>query len=147
MARLKLDPETLSLSSVLERITHSPLKDCFIDENDLIHVVVPPGEMGRALGKGGSNARRITQETGKRVKFTEFSDDVSTFIRNFIYPLQVESIEIASGSPSNSSEPGEVIIRDSSKKTKSLLIGREGKNLNTLTRAVKRFFNVDIKIV
>ncbi len=45
-------------------------------------------------------------------------------------------------------EAGDVIIRDDNKKTKSLLIGREGRNLKLLNRAVRRFFSVnEVKVI
>jgi len=136
MTRLKLDPDSIGLSSLMERITRARVKDCFKDE-ETVYFIVSQGEMGKALGKGGSNIKRVQQELGKKIKVIEFRDDVKDFIRNVIYPLKVEEIF---------EEDGVIIIRDSSKKTKSLLIGRQSRNLNMLTRAVKRFFNVNIRV-
>ena len=62
---------------------------------------------------------------------------MSAFIKNIIYPLKVEQII---------QEEGVVLIKDSQKKVRSLLIGREGKNLEMINRAVQRFFNVVVKV-
>ena len=109
MVRLKLDPETLGLFSLMEKITGARVKDCFKDE-DTIYFVVNPGELGKAVGKGGANIRRVQQELGKRIKVIEFRDELAEFIKNVIYPLTVEEIK---------EQEGQVLIKDSNKKTKS----------------------------
>ncbi len=138
MVRLKkLDQETLGLSSVMERITHARVLDCF-KENDAIYFVVAAGEMGKALGKGAINIKILEREIGKRVRVIEHREKVEDFVRSVIYPLKVEDVVLQ----------GEVVeIRDNDKKTKSLLIGRDSKNLNFINLAVKRFFSVEVKVV
>ncbi len=138
MARVKLDSQLLGLSTIMERLSKARVKDCFSFE-DTIYFVVATGEMGKAVGKKGSTIKRIQQELGKKIRVIEFRDNLNSFIRNVIYPVKVEEII---------EEDGMVLIRDSNKKVRSLLIGREGKNLLLLNRAVKRFFNVsEVKVV
>lgn len=137
MSRLKLDQGDLALSSLMERVTHARVKDCFQDA-DTIYFVVAAGEMGKAVGKGGVNIKKAQEELGKRIKVIEFKENVSDFVRSIIYPLVVETI---------TEENGVVLIKDNNKKTKSLLIGRESRNLQLLNRAVKRFYNVEVKVV
>ena len=138
--RLKLDSDALGLSSIVDRISRVQVKDCFKDEDgETIYFVVGAGEIGKAIGKNGENIRKIQQELGKRVRLVEFAEEIASFIKNFIYPAQVREI-VQMGSL--------VEVRDDNRKTKSLLIGRDGRNLRLLNRAVKRFFNVDeVKVV
>jgi len=137
VGRLKLDQEALGLISSFEKVAQVPIKDCF-READTIYFVVSRGEIGKALGKGGINVKRFQESIQKRIRLIEFDDDLCTFVRNIIYPLSVQEIK---------QEGGVVYIKDQSKKTKSLLIGREGKNLQITTRAIKRFFDVEVKII
>ena len=137
MGRLKLDTDTLGLGTIMERITRTRVKDCFKEE-DTVYFVVGAGELGKAVGKGSSNIKRVQEELGKKIKVIEFRSNVADFVKNVIYPLKVEQIV---------EEEGVVKIKESSKKTKSLLIGRGGKNLKLINRAVKRFFNVSEVIV
>ncbi len=137
--RLKLDQDTLGLSAILERLARVRVKDCFKDElNETIFFVVETGELGKAIGKGGANIHQLQQELGKRIRMVEYHQDLPAFVRSFIYPLTVKEI----------SQEGDILwLRDESRKTKSLLIGRGGKNLKTLNRAVKRFFSVgEVKV-
>ncbi len=136
MNRLKLDQEVLGLCSIVERVTHARVIDGF-KENDMYYFVVAVGEIGKAIGERGINVQRFQQEFGKRVRMIEYNDNVAQFVKNVIYPLKVERIEV---------KEKEVILSDSNKKTKSLLIGRESKNLDMINRAVKRFFAVDVKV-
>ena len=136
MGRVKLDSEVLGLSSICEKITKARVKDCFRDE-EVLFVVVAKGQMGKAIGKGGSNIKKLQREIGKKIKIVEYDDKVEKFVKNVIYPVVAEQILL---------EEGVVIIRDSSRKTKSLLIGRNGSNLQRVKRAVQRFFAVDVKV-
>ncbi len=136
MTRFKIDQETFGLSSLLEKMTRARVMDCFKDQ-DSVFFVVEQGQIGRVLGKGGEHVRKLREKLGMKVRVIEHNPEVTQFIRNAIAPLKVEQVE---------HQDGVVTITDSNKKTKSLLIGRNGKNLQTLNRAVKRFFNVEIKI-
>ena len=137
MGRLKLNRDDLGLSSLFEKITRARVKDCFKDE-DTIYFVISTGFMGKALGKKGINIKKVQQELGKNIKLIEYRERVEDFVKNVIYPLKVEEITL---------EENTILLKDSSKKTKSLLIGRGSKNLNLINRAIKRFFNVDVKVV
>ena len=134
--RFKLDQDTLALSSFLERLARVRVKDCFKDR-DTIYFVVNKGSMGKALGKGAENVKKLQRDLNAKIRLIEFDDDAIKFIQNVILPLKVEEIE---------EHDNFFIVRDSNKKTKSLLIGRDGRNLITLNRAVKRFFNKEVKV-
>ncbi|MBI4980499.1 NusA-like transcription termination signal-binding factor [Candidatus Woesearchaeota archaeon] len=138
--RLKLDQNALALSSRLERIAGVQVKDSFMDEEEeTIYFIVAPGELGKAIGKGGMNIKRLSEELGKRIRITEYRDNVLEFVRGFIYPAAVAEVV---------QEGSDILIRDESRKTKSLLIGRGGKNIKLLNRAVKRFFSInEVKVL
>ncbi len=121
----------------MERYTHTHVKDCFKDE-DTIYFVVAPGELGKAIGKGGEKIKRVQQEFGKKVKVVEYRDTAAGFVRNLIYPLTVQEILEVGDS---------VLIKDGSKSKKSMIIGRGGRSLHLINRAVQRFFNKEVKVV
>ena len=129
----------MGLSSLMERITKAKVKDCFTDEEEeAIFFVVAPGELGKAIGKGGANIKRLQHEMQRRIRVIEYSDNVLEFVKNIIYPLRVQSIV---------EENGAVVIKETNKKAKSLLIGRQGRTLKLINRAVKRFFNYEVKVI
>ena len=128
----------MELSSLMERITKAKVKDCFTDEEGTIFFVVAPGDIGKAIGKGASNIKRLQQELQRKIRVIEYSDDLAEFIKNIIYPLRVQSI---------TEEQDVIVIKEANKKAKSLLIGRQGRNLKLINRAVKRFFNREVKVI
>ncbi|MBW2975780.1 NusA-like transcription termination signal-binding factor [Candidatus Woesearchaeota archaeon] len=137
MNKIKYDINLMKYMQIFESLTKARLKDC-IDNEQLIFVV-EENEIGKAIGKGGSNVRRLESLLNKKVKIVEFSADVRQFIRNFIMPLQVNDIN----------EEDKVIrIFGPDTKTKGLLIGREKKNLNNLKEITRRYFDFeDIRVV
>ena len=124
-------------SKVMERISNSRIKDSFQDEDQIIFIAYP-GTLGKVLGKGAENVKKAQLKLKKRVKVVEFSPSTESFVKNLIYPLKVREI---------TEESEEVIIKDPDKKTKSLLIGRNAKNLKLLNSVVKRYCNKEIKVV
>ena len=138
MTRLIINQETMGLSSLMERSTKARVKDCFTDEEGTIFFVVAPGEIGKAIGKGASNIKRLQQELQRKIRVIEYHENVVEFIKNIIYPLRVQSI---------TEEQDALVIKETNKKAKSLLIGRQGRNLKLINRAVKRFFNREVKVI
>ncbi len=128
----------MELLSLMERITKAKVKDCFTDEEENIFFVVAPGELGKAIGKGGANIKRLQNELQRKIRVIEYHDNVIEFVKNIIYPLRVQSIV---------EENGAIVIKETNKKAKSLLIGRQGRTLKLINRAVKRFFNYEIKVI
>ncbi len=128
----------MGLSSLMERVSKAKVKDCFTDEEGTIYFVVAPGDLGKAIGKGASNIKRLQQELQRKIRVIEYSENVAEFIKNIIYPLRIQSI---------TEEQETVVIKETNKKAKSLLMGRQGRNLKLINRAVKRFFPHQIKVV
>ncbi len=137
MSRVKLDPQVFAFSSIFERIARVPVKGCFSSE-DTLFFVVPFGMFQKALGKGAENVKKAQKRFEKRIKIVEFNKDPARFVKNCIYPLSVEEISVIDG---------EIIIKDSNRKTKSLLIGRDARNLRLLNEMSRRYFEKEIKII
>jgi len=137
MSRVVYDQEILGLMNLLSKLTRARIKDCF-KEGDALYCVVEIGDIGKAIGKGGVNIKRIGQVIKKKVKMVEYRNTAAGFVRSLIYPTRVEEIK---------EEDGVVLVKGGDRKTNSLLIGRDGKNLKFLNRAVKRFFDVEVKVV
>lgn len=137
MSKVIYDQELMGMMSLLSRLTRARIKDCFKEENNL-YCIVEKGDIGKAIGKGGVNIKRIEQIFKRKVRMIEFGNTAVEFIRHLIYPVRADEIREADGV---------VEIVGGDKKTKGLLIGRDAKNLAFLNKAVKRFFDVEVKVV
>jgi transcription termination/antitermination protein NusA len=136
LVRLKLDTDTLHLSSLIEKLIKVNVKDCF-KTHDTVFIIVGMGWIGKAIGKGAVNVKKVQEKVGKKVRFIEYNDNVTTFVKNIVYPLRIEQVF---------SDDGVLVLKDSSRKIKGQLIGPGGKNLETITRAVNRFFDVQVRV-
>ena len=75
----------------------------------------------------------------KRIKLVEFSNDVSEFVKNLVYPIEVVDVK---------HEDGNIILQVKDTNAKAMLIGRERRNINNLANTVKRYFDVrEIKVM
>lgn len=136
MSKIKYDINIMKYMQLFESLTRAKLKDCISDEQLIF--IVEENEIGKAIGKGGSNVRRLEGLLKKKIKIVEFSADVTQFIRNLAMPLQIKDII---------QEENIITITGPDTKTKGLLIGRERKNLDTMKGIVSRYFDVeDIKV-
>ncbi|RLE43009.1 NusA-like transcription termination signal-binding factor [Candidatus Woesearchaeota archaeon] len=124
--------------SLFERMTKAKLKDCFVDSNGVLVFVVQNGDIGKALGKHGKMAMKITQKLNRKIKIVEYSQDLIKFIKNLILPYTVNAIE---------QEDDVVILKSDDTRVKGLLIGKNGKNLRNYESIVQRYFPIkEIKV-
>ena len=124
--KIKYDINLMKFISLFETLTRSKVKDC-IDGNPLIFVV-QQGEIAKAIGKKGSNIRKIEGVLRKKIRIIEYNDDLEVFVKNVIAPIKVENI---------TNEDGLVTITDPSTKTKGMIIGRNSSNLQNYKEIVK----------
>lgn len=140
--KIKYDISLMQFISLFEKITHAKVKDCYQDDVlGKLTFVVQPGQIRKAVGKQGSNIKRIEQKLKKRIRVIEFDPDLHGFIQNMILPLRVKDIE--------EQEDGIILLHSDDTKTKGLLIGRSAANLCNLEQNCRRYFpNIkEIKVV
>ena|SRR3989344_4126144 len=134
MVRIKYNAELLKLMSMFENRTGVKIKDCFFDNFKRLWFVVNEGDVGRAVGRNGSKARRLEQLLKQRLRIFEFTPDLKAFVQGLIYPLKAEEIIIN----------GDIVtIKGADTKTKGLLIGRNAQNLGNYESIIKRYFPVE----
>jgi N utilization substance protein A len=136
VTKIKYNADLMKIIPLFEGITGAKLKDCILNER--LVFIVEENEMGKAIGKKGSNIKRLENMLKKKIRVVGFNQDVLQFIKNLLYPLQIASIE---------NNDGTIAIKADTK-TKALVIGRNKQNLNNLVAIVKRYFDIsDIRVV
>jgi len=132
MSGVTFDMATMKLISLFQAMTQgASVKDCLM--NDEIIFIVGEGELGKAVGKGGENAKRISNALKRKIKIVEFSNNLLTFIKNLVKPLNVLNIE---------ETDGVIMMTAPDMKTRGYLIGRGGSSLRQLEERVKRHFPI-----
>ena len=130
MAKIVYNAEIMKIMSLFENITSSTIKDCIIDPEQAIFIV-KEGMISKAIGKKGSNVRTLEKKLNRKIKIVEFNSEIKTFIKNFILPLRVDEIE---------EEDNIVSLVSSVTATKSMLIGRNARNLRRIEEIARRYF-------
>lgn len=133
---MKLDIETIGYANTFENLTRVGVKDCFLDKNNNLVFIVDFGKAGMAIGKDGSNIKRLSNMLKKRIRVIEFNSDPVKFTANAIQPLKGEIRQ----------EDKIIIIKADSVQDKAKLIGRNRQNLNALQELVNKYFDYEVKI-
>ena len=136
--KIKFDINIMKFISLFESVTRASVKDCIQEECRLVFVV-NPGEIAKAIGKGGSNIKRIEGMIKKKIKIIEFNPELVEFVRNVVAPLKVSDVV---------EEEGTVTITPVDSQTRGLLIGRGAVNLRGFENIIKRYFEIkEVKVV
>jgi len=130
MIKIKYDINLMKFISMFESLTKANVKDCF-EQNEKLVFVVNENEIGKALGKKGSNIKRMQDMLKRKIKVIEFSPDLLQFIQNAVYPSKVKDIN---------EEEDIVTITPIDSQTRGYLIGKGAVNLRNTENIVKRYF-------
>lgn len=141
MAAIKLNDQTLRQITLFENITNTTVKDC-LEQSGTIYFIVDNGQLHKAVGRNGSNIKRLRDLLHKNIKVIEYSSKTEIFIRNIFREFPIKDITI------ENSEDGRkkiayvsVDIRDKGK-----IIGRESRNLKIARTIIRRHEKIDIVI-
>lgn len=125
--------------SLVQDLTGATIRDCILDDdNNTIIFIVKEGEAGLAIGKGGSNVKKVKAVLKKEIEIVEYSEDFEQFVRNIFSPARIASIKRAQ-------TPGGKIMLyiNVHPQDKGLAIGKGGKNVHKARLILKRYFNID----
>ena len=126
---IKFETQNIRDIGVFERLTKVHVKDVIRDEN-CVYFMIEPGKSGLAIGRNGYVAKNVGRVLGKPVKVFEFSDDLETMVKSMI------------PSARNFEKDGETVAVTIPQADRSLVIGRNGRNI----RIMKEFLNRHFKI-
>ena len=134
---IKYTSEEIQLINHIEKITKTTIKDCIIEPNN-VTFIVKKGEIGQIIGKNGSIINKIKKELRREINVYEHSDKPEDFIKNLLYPVKIQEIEIKNNIAT-------VKVEDKSKKR---AIGKEGKKIKKVKILVNRHFPItEVKII
>lgn len=132
--KLKIDNETFRYLSVFGTLTGVSAVDCF-GYGDEIVFVVEAGKIGIAVGKKGSNIKKVENLLKKKIRLVEHSQDAVVFVNNIIYPMKPKNVYVSTKSDGTQA----INIQVDARMKRTFM--RKGKNLyNLLEQLVSRHF-------
>ena len=118
--------------------TKSTALDCIIDDTyDRVIYVIKKGDMGFAIGKEGSNIKKLQRILGKRVEMVEENSDLKGFIENILKPAQINDIRTDEASQ-------KLNIYVKSRSDLGIAIGKGGCNVEKGRLLIQRYFRKEI---
>jgi transcription termination/antitermination protein NusA len=140
MSKITYNAELLKIMTLFENITRSTVKDCFIDDNKLMTFVVNEAEIGKAIGKGASNVKRLEEMLKRKIKIVAFNPSAVQFVKNLLYPVTEIEVE---------QQDRLILIKGHDSKTKAFIIGREQSNLKNNLSIIQKYFKdiENIKVI
>jgi len=139
---VKLDTEGIRCIGIFESLTGAGVKDCVVDnEANKVIMVVKKGDMGLAIGKGGSNINKAKKIIRKEIELVEHSTDIKEFIQNLLRPASVKSIEL------QTKDNKSYAYVEVSSKDKGIAIGKNGEKIKRVKLLMKRNKNIDNVVI
>ena len=136
--KIKLTSDELRLMSLFQNITGAVARDCIVDEKmDRVIFIVNKGQMGLAIGKGGSTIKQLQNVVSRKVELVEYSDDPIEFLRNVLNSEMINEIKINDRLDGSKQA---VVVVDSRKK--GVVVGKEGRNAEKARLLAKRYFQI-----
>lgn len=136
---IKFTANEIRYIALFENMTGAMVKDCIIDdEHGKVTFVVKNGDMGLAIGKGGSTVSKVQRAVDKGIEIVELSDDPIQFIKNLLSPAEVQGVKVLQ------KESGEKIATVTADNTnKRIAIGKNGFNIERAKLIAKRQHNIN----
>tara|TARA_Y100000310_G_scaffold341087_1_gene439047 strand:- start:1246 stop:1665 length:420 start_codon:yes stop_codon:yes gene_type:complete len=131
--KMIFDQKILGYINLFERTTRASVKDCF-EEPDALIFIVQPGEIGKAIGKGGATIKKVNFKFKRKVKIIEFNQAPERFLRNLLYPMRPE-VEV---------RVDKLVVKTANSREKGQIYGRERENFKRLKELIKRYFKLEL---
>jgi N utilization substance protein A len=136
--KIKLTSDELRLISLFQSITSATARDCIMDEKmDRVIFVVNKGQMGLAIGKGGSTIKQLQNVIPKRIELVEYSDRIDEFLKNILNSNMINEIKINERMDGTKQA---IVVVDSKKK--GVVVGKEGRNAEKARLLARRYFQI-----
>jgi N utilization substance protein A len=134
---IELSDDARRLLALCEDVAEVTVRDCLIAaEYDLVVFVVPPEDMGEAIGPGGRTVQRLEGKLDRDVKLVADADVAADFVANALAPAAVYNVTI--------SENGDVVAYvEVADEDRGVAIGKEGRTIDIARQLANRHFDID----
>lgn len=134
---IRLTDEARQYMALFEDVTDVAPRDCIVDEAfDRVVFVIPPAEMGKAIGVDGRRVEAVESQIDRAVELVEDADRPDTFVANALAPAAVYNVTVSEGETTVAY--AEVDAADT-----GVAIGTDGRTIERARTLAARHFDVD----
>ncbi|MFX0106743.1 MAG: NusA-like transcription termination signal-binding factor [Candidatus Hodarchaeota archaeon] len=138
MVRVKLSMDDMGLIATFERITGASAVDVVRDdEGERLIFVVRAKQLGKAIGRGGTNVKAAADAFGRTVDIVEMAESAEEFVKSALAPARVEEVKIIVHRDGNRVASVTVKSED-----RGIAIGRDGRNVARARILARRHFDL-----
>lgn len=134
LVSIKFTAHEIRFIALFESMTGAMVRDCIIDdEHSKVTFVVKNGDMGLAIGKGGSTVTKVKKAVDRGVEIIEYNEDPEQFIKNILAPAELKSIKVIQKEGKD-----KIAIVATDAPNKRIAIGKNGINIERAKLLAKR---------
>ncbi|MCE4609830.1 MAG: NusA-like transcription termination signal-binding factor [Desulfurococcales archaeon] len=113
------------------------------DEENKLYFLVNPSDLGKAIGKKGSNVKLLSQLFKKKIEIIAYSPELSLeeVVKNLFPGVNILSVELQ-----ERGNEKRVLVKVE-EKDKGKAIGREGRNIARARRILKALYGIERVII
>jgi N utilization substance protein A len=140
---VKLTTDEIQYIRLFEGVTGAVAKDVVVDEkSNRVIFVIKAGDIGLAIGRKGSNVKRVEEQLRKEVEIVEYSESAEDFVKNTLAPAHIKSVKVT-----EKKEGHRAAIVTVEPKDRGLAIGKNGKNVARARLLVNRHFGINDVVI
>ncbi|SEO51309.1 N utilization substance protein A [Halogranum amylolyticum] len=133
--KVTLSDEAMRLIGLFDELAEVSAKDCLVDD-DRVVILVPAGEMGKAIGPAGKTVKRFEERVGKAVELVEDADTPEAFVASALAPAAVRHVTV-------SEQDDRVAYVEVEEADRGVAIGKDGANIQTARTLARRHYDID----
>jgi N utilization substance protein A len=133
--KVTLSDEAMQLIGLFDELTEVSAKDCLVDD-DRVVILVPAGEMGKAIGPAGKTVKQFEERVGKTVELVEDADTPEAFVASALAPAAVRHVTV-------SEQDDRVAYVEVEEADRGVAIGKDGRNIQTARMLARRHYDID----
>lgn len=133
--RVTLSDEARRLMGRFDELTDVSAKDCLVDD-DRIVILVPAGEMAKAIGPNGGTVQRFERDVGRPVELVEDAGTAEAFVASALAPAAIRHVTI-------SEQNDRVAYVEVEEADRGVAIGKAGHNIDTARELARRHYDID----
>jgi N utilization substance protein A len=135
--------EDMALIATFDRVTGASAVDVIRDdEGERIIFVVRPKQLGKAIGRGGTNVKAAADAFGRTIDVVEMAETVEEFVKSALAPARVEDVKIVVHRDGNRVASVTVKTED-----RGIAIGRNGRNVARARLLARRHFDLSNVVI
>jgi N utilization substance protein A len=140
---VKITNEEMQMMNIFETTTGAHTKDCIIDQKlNRIIFIVKEGDMGLALGRQGSNLKRVKELLKKNIDVVEYTEIPEELVKKALAPARIKTVSMT-----QRKDGRKVAIVTVDAKDRGVAIGKGGRNVEKARIIARRYLDIQDVII